>query len=97
MLSKKNQVVISIVISIEEDKVSDPSESKKEKSDKESEESEDGTESVVKTDNAQFQISEEKWNIILGNSFLINSWHKKRPFEEWQSRVGNNSLIDSWL
>jgi hypothetical protein len=77
MLSKKSPVVGFLLIALEEDKVSDLSESKKDKSDKESEESEDGSESVVKTDNAQFQVSEEKWNIILGNSLLTNSGHKK--------------------
>jgi hypothetical protein len=76
------------LIALEEDKVPDLSESKKDKSDKESEESKDGSESVVKTDNAQFQVSEEKWNIILGNSLLTNSGHKKRPLEERQGRVG---------
>jgi len=37
-------------------------------SDLEGEDSEDGSDSVIKTDIAQFQISDEKWNIVLGTS-----------------------------
>lgn len=49
-------------------------------------ESDDNSESVVHTDNAEFQISKEKWNIILGNSlFLIYSRHKKWFVKRWKA------------